>query len=190
MREFFIGEAGRTRRLIRTMQPPIFYRPAFVADPGALFDELLRTVPWDDRMKSRRTASYGEPYNYNHIRYDVMPMHPALVAVARDIADELRFEPNGCLLNYYRDGTNGISYHADTATPLVPGTGVAIVSLGAARTMRYRRKDDHTIKADYVLAAGSLLYMDDAVQHDWEHSIPQQASAGERISLSFRQIVS
>lgn len=172
------------------MQPPILYKPAFLADPGALFEELLRTVVWDDLMKSRRTASYGRPYNYNHIRYPVVPMHPALVDIARAVAKELRFEPNGCLLNYYRDGKNGISYHADTATPLAPGTGVAIISLGGVRKMRYRRIDDHTIKADVVLEAGSLLYMDDAVQSEWQHSIPPQAGVDERISLSFRKIVS
>jgi alkylated DNA repair dioxygenase AlkB len=69
------------------------------------------------------------------------------------------------------------------------GTGVVIISLGAERHIYYRRKSDKEIKYKYLLKNGSLLAMDKQVQDEWMHAIPKENGIGERISLTFRNII-
>ena len=82
-----------------------------------------------------------------------------------------------------------MGYHSDTSEELKEGTGVCIVSLDAARFISYRSKNNRTIEHKYLLKTGDFLYMDNYVQKHWLHAIPKQDEAGERISLTFRQIV-
>ncbi|MEM7760272.1 MAG: alpha-ketoglutarate-dependent dioxygenase AlkB, partial [Cyanobacteria bacterium P01_A01_bin.40] len=57
------------------------------------------------------------------------------------------------------------------------------------RYISYRSKLDKILKYKYLLPNGSLLYMDNLIQKNWMHAIPKQRNIGERISLTFRQIV-
>ena len=81
-----------------------------------------------------------------------------------------------------------MGYHSDLTEDLLHGAGVVIISLGAQRTISFRRINDKDEKYKYNLSSGALLYMDDVVQYEWQHAIPKQAGAGERISLTFRNI--
>jgi alkylated DNA repair dioxygenase AlkB len=81
-----------------------------------------------------------------------------------------------------------MGFHADSIVELVPGTGVAVVSLGAARTLRFRRIDDKSVLWDCPLPNGSLLYMPPEVQLAWKHGVPETPGAGPRISLTFRRL--
>ena len=65
-------------------------------------------------------------------------------------------------------------------------SGVGIVSLGAARKITFRRKDDENTRWAKELAPGSLLYMLHDVQEEWVHAIKRQRHAGPRISLTWR----
>jgi alkylated DNA repair dioxygenase AlkB len=169
--------------------PPIYLHPAFIAFPDALFASLMASVSWDERMKARKTASFGVAYNYSQISYERTPMPPELEAICGQIELELGFRPNNCLLNHYLDGSSSMGFHSDSSASLVPGTGVAIVSVGSVRSIVYRNKADRTVEFDYPLPNGSLLYMSDEIQQEWLHAIPKTENAGERISLTFRAIV-
>jgi alkylated DNA repair dioxygenase AlkB len=140
-------------------------------------------------MKARKTASFGASYNYSQISYAPCPMLPALDAICLRLADAIGFSPNNCLLNFYPDGDASMGFHSDSTEGLTPGTGVAIVSVGSARSIVFRNKSDRTMELAYTLQNGSLLYMPDDVQHDWLHAIPKAKGAGERISLTFRSIL-
>ncbi len=160
----------------------------FIPNPGPLFHQLLDETVWDERMKARKTASFGIAYNYSQIAYDDAPFPDSLEALCGPVRDAVGFKPNNCLLNYYPDGKSSMGFHSDTATGRSIGTGVAIVSLGAAREMRFRHKQDSENTSARMLTAGSLIYLDDATQEDWLHAIPKADSSGPRISLSFRSI--
>ena len=160
----------------------------FIANPEALFDQLLAETVWDERMKARKTASFGIAYNYSQIDYADTPFPDHLRELCGPVSDAVGFEPNNCLLNYYPDGASSMGFHSDTATGRTVGTGVAIVSLGAAREMRFRHKRDKERTSSRMLTPGSLVYLDDATQKDWLHAIPKAESSGPRISLSFRSI--
>jgi len=46
----------------------------FIPDPQALFEGLQQSVQWDERMRARKTASFGAPYDYSQITYPAQPM--------------------------------------------------------------------------------------------------------------------
>ncbi|MCD9568922.1 alpha-ketoglutarate-dependent dioxygenase AlkB family protein [Pseudomonas protegens] len=170
------------------MTPPeIDFFPDFIADPHRLFNHLKDSVLWDERMRARKTASFGAPYDYSQITYPAVPMPEALEQLCGLIEQLLGFRPNNCLLNCYPDGQSSMGFHSDANEQLVTGTGVVIVSLGHARAMVFRHKESGAT-FDYSLASGSLLHMSDELQKHWLHAIPKAPDAGERISLSFRQL--
>ena len=140
-------------------------------------------------MKARKTASFGVSYDYSGMTYPQTVMHPALEPICKAIENELGFLPNNCLINYYPDGNASMGYHSDSSEELKEGTGVAIVSLGSARHIFYRSKQNKELKHEYSLKSGSLLYMSKDIQGNWMHAIPKERDVGERISLTFRLIL-
>jgi len=98
----------------------------------------------------------------------------------------LGFRSSNCLASYYsaRDAT--IGFQSNSIAELVPGTGVALVSLGAERVLRFPQIADRSIIHDFPLPSGSLLYLPTAVQAAWRHAVPVQEACGARISRTFR----
>ncbi len=168
--------------------PKLLLQPDFIEAAKDLFAMLKASVVWDERMRARKTASFGVAYQYSQITYEEAPMPAPLAAICQRIAATLGFLPNNCLLNFYPDGNASMGFHSDAVDQLVPGTGVAIVSLGSVRDIIYRNKVDKQIEYAYPLGDGSLLYMSDLVQQEWLHAIPKADGAGERISLTFRSM--
>lgn len=169
--------------------PAIQLIEEFLIVPDDLFQELKHSVVWDERMKARKTASFGVTYDYSQISYPEIPMPAKLQAICEKIEGVLGFLPNNCLLNYYEDGLSSMGFHSDSSEELAPGTGVAIISLGAVRVITFRSKADKSVEFNYPLPNGSLLHMTKEIQDHWLHSIPKSANASERISLTFRAIV-
>lgn len=168
------------------MNPPdIYFKPSFIPHADQLFRELMTSIVWDERMRARKTASFGVAYNYSQISYAACAMPPLLAAVCIQIAAELAFHPNNCLINLYQDGNSSMGFHSDIVAGLAKNTGVAIISLGSLRELVFRNKLDRSEFA-YPLPSGSLLYMSQEIQHDWVHAIPKTQKHGERISLTFR----
>ncbi|MEL6929039.1 MAG: alpha-ketoglutarate-dependent dioxygenase AlkB [Cyanobacteria bacterium J06600_6] len=170
------------------LEPQIKLVYNFVERPDLLFERLKQCVVWDERLKSRKTASFGVAYNYSGMTYPQTEMLDELIFLCEKISQEIGFMPNNCLLNYYLDGNSKMGYHSDNSAELKPGTGVVIVSLGAECSIAYRHKLEPAIKYKYLLNNGSLLYMDNDIQESWLHTIPKQQAAAARISLTFRLI--
>ena len=170
--------------------PDIDLRKAFWPNHQDLFSKLSSTVVWDERMKSRKTASFGVAYNYSQITYPQREIHPELIPVCAAISESFGFTPNNCLLNFYANGRSSMGFHSDTSEELAPGTGVATLSLGAMRTITYKLKMDREIQYSYSLESGDLLYMSNEVQIDWLHAILKEEETGPRISITLRSIIS
>lgn len=81
-----------------------------------------------------------------------------------------------------------MGYHSDQTDILEEGTGVAIVSVGESRVLRFRNIADPGILLDYTLVSGSLVYMTQEVQREWQHAIPKKDTDKGRISLTFRRM--
>ena len=169
-------------------EPDLLHIADFVSAPQELYNTLVSEAAWEEHLKARKTASFGEAYNYSRITYAVKPMHPLLVPVVDKLEQTLAFRPNNCLLNYYESGESSMGYHSDSTEELMPGTGVAIVSLGTERSITFRSIANAEEKYLYPLPSGSLLYMSQEIQHTWKHAILKQVAAEGRISLTFRSL--
>ena len=169
--------------------PPIVLKEGVVPDPGALFDHLVMSIKWDERMRARKTASFGISYDYSQMSYPNTAMPPEIEELCGIVEREIGFLPNNCLLNFYPDGEASMGFHSDTSENLAPGTGVAIISLGAERPIAYRQRADKTMQAQFTLSNGSLLFMSQEMQEEWLHAIPPAPGSGPRISATFRCVL-
>lgn len=166
--------------------PGIVYVEGFLLEHASLFAWAVANVDWDERIRARKTASYGIPYNYKGLDYAPRAFPRELDRVRVRAGRQIGLDANNCLLNYYPDGRSRMGFHADSVVGLIGG--VAIVSLGAQRALRFRRTAQLDDRLDYVLAPGSLLYLPPSVHLEWQHALPRNSRPDPRISLTFRCI--
>ncbi len=175
---------------------------AFEAGEAArLFDELRGQIDWRQEEilmfgrrvpVPRRVAWHGDPgasYTYSGTEHHPLPWTPALERVRGRVTGLTGVHFNAVLLNLYRDGRDGMGWHADDEPELGCDPVIASVSLGATRRfcLRHRRRKD--LRLDVPLAHGSLLLMSGATQHHWVHALPKTTvPVGERINLTFRRV--
>jgi len=175
---------------------------AFAQDEAsALFDELRRGLDWQEeeivifgqRRKVPRLVAWhgdgGANYVYSGTVHRPEPWTPALLRVRDRVSVLTGAEFNAVLLNLYRDGRDGMGWHADDEPELGRNPVIASVSLGAPRRfcLRHRRRRD--LKLDLLLPHGSLLCMSGTTQHCWLHALPKTARpVGERINLTLRKV--
>ena len=166
----------------------ILFIENFIPNPLELFNSLQGKVNWDERMSSRKTASFGKAYNYSQLNYPYQEFPNEFNSIIDSITQALNFEPNNCLINYYMDGKSKMGFHSDQTDILCEGTGVAIVSIGETRTLRFRNIEKKELQKDYDLPSGSLIYMPNEIQNEWQHAIPKSDTLNGRMSLTFRKI--
>jgi alkylated DNA repair dioxygenase AlkB len=179
-----------------------YWPAAFEATEAArLMTDLRHGIDWRDEeillfgrrvAVPRRVAWYGDPgasYTYSGTPHLPEPWTPALTFTRERVQELTGARFNAVLLNLYRDGRDGMGWHADDEPELGPNPVIASVSLGATRRfcLRHRRRRD--LRVDLPLAHGSLLLMSGATQHHWVHALPKTtAPVGERINLTFRRV--
>ncbi len=161
----------------------------FISNHTALYNKLVAEIAWDTRMAARKTASFGKAYNYSQLEYPYQEFLPELQEIIYNLKPIIGFEPNNCLVNYYMDGKSKMGYHSDQTDILMDNTGIAIVSIGATRILKFRNINEPDIFVDFELTNGSLIYMTQEVQDVWQHAIPKSDTEDGRISLTFREMV-
>jgi len=165
--------------------------PNWLHGAGDLFELLCQQVPWRGERRQmyerlvdvpRLLCFYGED--------DPLPapvLSQARDALSAHYAAELGEPFRTAGLCLYRDGHDSVAWHGDTiGRGRAEDTMVAILSLGAARTLLLRpRGGGSTIRNR--LGPGDLVVMGGSCQRSWEHAIPKTASpVGPRISIQFR----
>lgn len=161
----------------------------FIKNAQGLFEFLITNVHWDERMTARKTASFGKAYNYSQIQYPYQTFPSELEEINIKLEPVIGFKPNNCLINYYLNGKSKMGYHSDQTDILEDNTGIAIVSVGEARILRFRNMEHPAEILRYELASGSLIYMTQEIQKAWQHAIPKSDTDNGRISLTFRSII-
>jgi alkylated DNA repair dioxygenase AlkB len=140
----------------------------------------------------RLTAWYGDPgaaYSYSGIKSDPNPWNKGLLALKQRIEALVDGTFNSVLLNWYRDGRDSLSWHADDEKELGPDPVIASANFGATRDFQLRRNSDHDQVVTLPLAHGTLLVMRGALQRNWRHAVPKRTRvAGSRFNLTFRTI--
>ena len=109
---------------------------------------------------------------------------------------------NFCLVNYYANGADSISYHSDDERFLGPNPSIASFSLGATRDFLMKHKPippkdgepppEQNTKPPLKLplASGDMVFMRGKTQANWLHSVPKRkgkGSEGGRINITFRK---
>ena len=167
-------------------------RPAWIAGADALFERLAETVPW----RAERRHMYDRVVDVPRLLSfyaEGEPLPDPLLADAKRALDEHYAEELGepfrtaglCL---YRDGRDSVAWHGDTiGRGSTQDTIVAIVSLGAPRSLLLRPRGGGGPTLRHDVGHGDLLVMGGSCQRTWEHAVPKSTRAtGPRISVQFR----
>ncbi|MCL1470466.1 alpha-ketoglutarate-dependent dioxygenase AlkB family protein [Argonema antarcticum] len=180
-----------------------FYHEFFERNESReMFTNLLNEIEWrQDKMKfygkevdlPRKTAWYGDSdksYTFSGITLNPKPWTPTLLEIKQRIEEVAKVNFNSVLLNLYRNGSDGISWHTDAEPELGKNPVIGSVSFGASRRFIFRRIDNKDLKTEIELTDGSFLLMGGATQHYWQHQVPKTSQKVEpRINLTFRVIL-
>jgi alkylated DNA repair dioxygenase AlkB len=180
----------------------IIYRNFFDLQKSCeIFQILLNEIKWrQDSMKlygkeidlPRKTAWYGDrdkSYTFSGIHLNPEPWIPILLQVKERIEEVAEVQFNSVLLNLYRHGNDGISWHTDAEPELGKNPVIGSVSFGGTRRFMFRHRQNQNLKAEVELTHGSFLLMTGETQHFWQHQIPKTPRKVEpRINLTFRVI--
>ncbi len=185
-----------------TAVPPVAVYSDFLDDRGAArwLRWCLAALPWrQDRVRMfgrehacpRLVAFLAEPglsYRYSGFEHRGSGLGTRLSALLAAVNARLSTRFNSVLVTCYRDGADRLGWHADRERELGPDPELAVLSLGAPRTLAFRTRVTPRQYTRYPLTAGSLLFMGPGTQAHWQHSVPPQQHATERVSLGFREL--
>jgi alkylated DNA repair dioxygenase AlkB len=184
----------------------LFYRHFFDFTEGQnILNILVAELEWKQEYIKmygklipipRLTAWYGDadkPYSYSGISMSPLEWHPLLLEIKSRIETVCDRSFNGVLINYYRDGNDGMSWHADDEHELGKNPVIGSVSFGGTRKFSFKHKNtahpNNKQLVDIDLTHGSLLLMTGACQSFWLHRIGKTKKHVEpRINLTFRFI--
>lgn len=173
-----------------------------VEESAHILNPLLSEIHWQQDYLTfygreialpRLTAWYGDRgrnYTYSHISMKPHPWTDLLLTIKARVESVSGAEYNSVLLNLYRSGADGVSWHQDNEPELGDEPVIASASFGATRIfqMKHLTKKD-IARVDIPLFDGSLLVMRGPTQKFWQHRIPKtQKPVGARVNLTFRQI--
>jgi alkylated DNA repair dioxygenase AlkB len=166
-----------------------------------VFDEFIATVAWaqeeivifGSRHRVPRLVSWhGDPgttYEYSGTMHEPQPWTPTLIAIRQRVEGLTGCAFNSVLLNRYRDGRDGMGWHADDERELGIHPVITSVSFGATRRFQLRHRRDGLEKATLELGNGDVLLMGGEMQRNFVHAVPKTTrSVGERINLTFRLV--
>ena len=164
-------------------------------------ETLKREINWqNDVVKmygktiecKRQTAWMGEDcfeYTYSGITKKAEIFTPLILEIKHQIEVLCNEKFNSCLLNYYQDGNEGMSWHSDNEKTMGIEPTIASLSLGAARKFSFKHNESKQ-KIDLLLENGRLVIMQGVTQKHWKHALPQSSKIKlPRINLSFRNFV-
>ena len=134
-------------------------------------------------------ADAGCNYRYSGLSLAAQPFTPVLAQIRACTEALAGHGFNSVLLNLYRDGADGMSWHSDDEPELGARPVIASLSLGATRRFRFRHRRDHAKTFAMDLPHGSLLLMSGDTQAHWQHALPRTARpVAPRLNLTFRRI--
>ena len=163
---------------------------------------LIDKVPWQqDSLRiggkevliPRLQCWMGDPgseYSYSGIRLQPKPWSKDVLNIKTRIECLTEHKFNSVLLNYYRNGQDSVSWHADDEKELGDKPTIGSISFGAVRKFQFRAKSTNDVrKFNIELRNGSLLLMGDTLQNNWLHQLPKAPGlVRPRINLTFRRI--
>lgn len=158
----------------------------WVSGQEQVFAEVLDGRSWQQHRRHMYDKEVDQPrLNASWKNADGAAFLPVIEDMRAALSEryEKDFTTGG--LNLYRDGRDSVAWHGDRIPKEVVNPTVGIVSLGAPRMFRLRPKGGGK-SLGIVVHGGDLIVTGGTCQRTWEHSVPKVASAGPRISVTFR----
>ena len=173
-----------------------------VAEASELLDRLMTEIDWrqeevlifgQQRLVPRLVAWHGDSnaaYTYSGTSHEPLPWTPALRAIKSRVEAITGHPFNSVLLNLYRDGRDGMGWHADDEEELGREPAIASVSFGEPRRFLLRHRRRTEARSELLLGNGDVVLMAGPTQHHYVHAVPKTTrAAGERINLTFRWVL-
>ena len=167
-------------------------------DADDLLQKSIQSIDW--RADSIRIVGkqipiprlqqwFGDPgtsYTYSNICMQAVSF-PDWIDSLRDNVERQTGAPfNRALVNYYRNGSDSVDWHADDEPELGPEPLIASLSLGVERVFQMRHNDSGE-RISISLPHGSLLMMGAGIQSYWQHRVAKVANLQEpRVNFTFR----
>ncbi|KAI2786919.1 hypothetical protein POX_g09315 [Penicillium oxalicum] len=194
-----------------------FYRVQYSIKRGAVETEIntpriqINTRIWNTtliltlplRITHPRRKDIPNPHPRLQIPIHPRPIPTCLAHLQTSVERVTGARYNFCLVNYYADGNDSISYHSDDERFLGAQPDIASLSLGGEREFLMKHKPAPTTTTTggpalqtqpvkMPLASGDMVVMRGATQSQWLHSIPKRkGKAGDavrgRINITFRR---
>ncbi len=164
--------------------------PAWLGASDVVFEQLVVGADW----KQRDRVLFGEMVREPRLTSRWLgegsgdwggPPSPVLSQMRRALSDRYCVDFDSGSLNLYRGGRDSVAWHRDKIPAQVIDPIVAIVSVGEPRRYLLRPRGGGR-SVSFYLGGGDLLVTGGTAQRTWEHSVPKVASAGPRISITFR----
>lgn len=160
---------------------------------------LIRETPWlAVRYENagvpvelpRLTVNYGErSYDYSGLVFTPLPWTPLLSDLRERVEAHAQVRFNALIVQLYRDGDDGVNWHADDSPGVGTNPTIASLSFGATRQFEVRRKDTRASVLELELNAGDLLVMRGDLQHTHQHRVPRAPGVvAARVNLTFRTL--
>jgi alkylated DNA repair dioxygenase AlkB len=168
---------------------PITYQSGVIPPELATqwFSALLEGIDWHSGARMMYERMVDVPRLHAHYAINDPGLPKVLRAAFEMIRGQVDAPFNSIGLNFYRNEQDSVAPHNDKLHELVPHQPIALLSLGATRTMIIRRKMPSHLKIELELEAGSLLLMGWNAQLHYDHGIPKlRRPVGPRISVAFR----
>jgi alkylated DNA repair dioxygenase AlkB len=162
------------------------------------YTTLLNNTPWqeyameiyDKTVTVPRMISWYEDRDNSGADLTKPDWTPELLFIRERVEKETQVKFNSVLLNLYRNGKDGVSWHSDREQNFGKDAIIASVSFGETRMFRLRHKLRKEIpQVEIPLHHGSLLLMAGTTQSFWQHQVSKTArDILPRINLTFRQV--
>ncbi|WP_213195939.1 alpha-ketoglutarate-dependent dioxygenase AlkB family protein [Cloacibacterium caeni] len=179
-----------------------YYGKIFTEEQSAIYYvKLLNEINWQhdvvkifgkEIVTKRKVAFLGDEgisYKYsgkNKIAENWLKFILEIKYTVEQISGE-KF--NACLLNYYHNGSEAMSWHSDNEKEILKHSAIASVSFGAERKFGFKHNFSKE-EISLMLENGSLLIMKDETQIYWKHKLYTNAKITEpRVNLTFRTIL-
>ncbi len=157
--------------------------PGWVTGADTLFDEVFDRAPW----KAFERPMYDRVVDVPRLETRAWTGRPALLdRMSRCLSRRYGVSLPSISANLYRDGNDSVAWHGDRIGRVRADAVVAILSLGATRTLLLRPNGGGR-SISFPLHSGDLLVQGGTCQRTFEHCVPKRAHAGPRISVMFRQ---
>lgn len=176
--------------------------PEFLTDTQAArwLQILHRRLAWRQEFVSmfghrhavpRLSAWFGPAYRYTGLEHRSAAWPYYLKPLLRKVRASASVPFNAMLATLYRTGADHVGWHADNERELGAAPVLAVVSLGAERTLCVRQRGEPDKAHQHRLTSGSLAIMPSGFQSLYQHKIQKTTRVYDcRISLSFRLVQS